>query len=891
MSTFDLDYDYLQLLGIDPADALRAPSALVEKVKVKKKEWTAQALNPLYQQAARSNLERAREFEELLGADPAALAAYVDHIKKCRLALRAEHEENLMLLVALACAGKGELTAKQRELLVKEAKAEGFPDSLLDEILKSRGIAIVAAAAKKAAAEVPKLPLQTPALDGVVLGEIQKWLKVLNKKSLYELLDLPNSTPPPRLVSTAQLLFAHWSKVQPKTNVTTAWEKTLQACSTYLKDADSKAKYDRGLFNQRIQKMASRIDLVLAGTTFGAEEQALVTKLGVLDFGFTAPVIEQCLSARMAEKGVAPESRATIVIQAQGQIRCRRCGAWNGQKQSLCRECSSSLHRKCENPSCRAAPLPVDAKACTACGLPTARAIKYRTLLRMADAFLESGSHQAALSVCQLAAQILPGPAIEDRLDRAGRIRELAATARTQAAAQAWTAVSATLKDLVKLAPRVAIPGVPTLEKVTQYVADSAEKFRAVPADTAPVEAAKIYLGVLRRWSDCEEAFQKLRTLCARLESDRDPKRALQLSLKLLEIRPGDAALSAAVARLEPLARVAEEQEADRQAAIRDYLMAVRENRLYTAERSIQAIEALAGAGPGLPSASVDEVHRKLADVQRELNEVKALAAEQTRTDPIIQRYLNLLGRCRDCREALLALQSVAIDAPDPPENLTVRREGNRRVLSWRPASSGKRTTSYVVQRSITRPGSRQVDPPFQTIYEGDAVHFSDDEIAHGGVILRYMVHAIARGKIDVEGTTVRTFEVASAPSAFPGVLIWQEVMNLRSTRRDRALELTWFSPPGCRHVLIERWPGGPEDRSLGVAILPATAEGRLVDEGLGDRMAHTYRISCVYDGPDGDFRTPGVSLTDAIIAVAAPARSSEHAQDPGAGVPSSNGT
>ena len=41
-----------------------------------------------------------------------------------------------------------------------------------------------------------------------------------------------------------------------------------------------------------------------------------------------------------------------------------------------------------------------------------------------------------------------------------------------------------------------------------------------------------------------------------------------------------------------------------------------------------------------------------------------------------------------------------------------------------------KRPTGYVVQRSITRPASRQVDPPFQTIYEGDAAYFSDDEVA-----------------------------------------------------------------------------------------------------------------------------------------------------------------
>jgi hypothetical protein len=100
---------------------------------------------------------------------------------------------------------------------------------------------------------------------------------------------------------------------------------------------------------------------------------------------------------------------------------------------------------------------------------------------------------------------------------------------------------------------------------------------------------------------------------------------------------------------------------------------------------------------------------------------------------------------------------------------------------------------------------------------------------------------------------------------AFEGVLIWQEVMNFRSGRRDRSLELTWFTPTGARQVLIERWPGGPNDHGLGAVILAATAEGRLLDDGLGEKMVHTYRISCLYDGPDGEFRTPGICLTDGV--------------------------
>jgi hypothetical protein len=887
MTKFDSDFDYLLLLGIDPDQALRAPATLSEGIKARKKEWTAQALNPLYAANARLNLERAREFDGIL-AVPDALAAYIHHVKECRIALRGEHEAALMLLVALAVGEKRELTAKQRELIIKEAKADGLPESLLDEILKSRSIPLVGVKPKQASAEpVAKLPLQAPALDGTIMSDIQSWLKILNKKSLYELLDQPSTTPPPRLISAAQLLFAHWSKVLPKTNTCTAWEKTLQSCLTYLKDADSKAKYDRAIFNQKVLKLASRIDLVLAGSTFGPEEQANIIRMGVQEFGFIEAVVEKCLAAQMATRGVSSESKATIVVQVQGQIRCKRCGIWNGAKQAQCRECASSLHRKCDNPSCRASPMPVDAKACPSCGLPVARAVRYRTLLRLADAFLDGGHHQAALSVCQHASQTHPGPAIDERLARSARIRELASTVKTQAASQSWLAVTATLKELIKLAPRMDLPGIPSLEKITQYLVESIDKIRAVPADADPVEAAKIYLAHLRRWTDCDEAFQKLRTITRRWESDRDPRRASQLVGKLLEIRPGDAELKATLVRLEPEMRRAEVLEAEKQVAAAEYLAAVREGRLLAAERSLQAIETTSHAGMSLPGS--DELRRTLLEVRREVVELKQLAATQMLTDAVIDRSLTLLRRCRDQREILTTLQTAAIAPPSPPESLSIRREGNRRLLSWRPAGSGKRPTAYVVQRSIARPGSRQVDPPFQTFYEGDALHVSDDEVAHGGVILRYMVHAVARGRIEVDGTTIRTFEVTSAPSAFKGVLIWQEVMNFRSSRVGRSLEFTWFTPPGSRSVLIERWPGGPDDYGLGATILPATAEGRLVDEGLGEGMVHTYRISCVYDGPDGEFRTPGVSLTDGVVALASKPRDSS--SNLGSGTPSSNGS
>src|SRR6516225_1284491 len=118
MTPFDADFDYLYLLGVEPAEIARSAGAVADRLKAKKKEWTAQALNPLYQEDARQKLERAREFEGIL-LEPAALVVYVNHIQQCRLARRTGQKEAVALLVSNAVAGRRELTTAQRDLLAK----------------------------------------------------------------------------------------------------------------------------------------------------------------------------------------------------------------------------------------------------------------------------------------------------------------------------------------------------------------------------------------------------------------------------------------------------------------------------------------------------------------------------------------------------------------------------------------------------------------------------------------------------------------------------------------------------------------------------------------------------------------------------------------------------
>ena len=115
----------------------------------------------------------------------------------------------------------------------------------------------------------------------------------------------------------------------------------------------------------------------------------------------------------------------------------------------------------------------------------------------------------------------------------------------------------------------------------------------------------------------------------------------------------------------------------------------------------------------------------------------------------------------------------------------------------------------------------------------------------------------------------------------------WRKSWLSDSTNRAGRWRLRGIRRP-ARQVLIEQWPGGPDDQRLGIAIFPATAPDKLVDEGLGDGIVHTYRISCVYDGPEGDFRTPGVCLTDAVLpgALRSPILESLSSQEPLQDVP-----
>ena len=430
-------------------------------------------------------------------------------------------------LILVATLGGRKLSPEQLDLIRKQTEARKIPADVVDAAIATLDVMVC----RKSSRPQSRLtiPYKLPAMDPTLLAQISRWLKILDKGSLYELLDLPVRTPAASLVRTAGILYARWSKVLPKTSECVAWEKCLQACMTYLKDQESRSRYNHSLYNQRVDRFLERVDLVLAGGELGRSEQAFLGRIGTQEFGLSQPVVEQCVRARAATSGVGLGKPVNVSITMNGQVQCRRCYSWNQPELRRCYRCGSSLRRKCANPDCGAV-LADTAKACEQCGLTLPRSRQYAELLRLAQVCLDHGRLPGAVDACRLARQVLDSRRTSDLLARASKIRDLLVSLKTAAANRAWTRAMEALRELATLAPHLDPPGVPSLEELTERAQRFRQRLDSLPDDVNSQRAARFYVACLADWTDSEEAYHRARQICYNLEEGRSYRAALTLT-------------------------------------------------------------------------------------------------------------------------------------------------------------------------------------------------------------------------------------------------------------------------------------------------------------------------------------------------------------------------
>lgn len=537
MSKFDASIDYLEMLGLDLSDGSRfTAEQLRQSIRDNRKEWTAQAVNPLYQQQARRNLDLIRGFEKLLGRKE-ALQDYLKQLSEVHVQKRRWQEREVGTLIRSAVSTRGHLTTRQREILVQQVEAEQIPAEVVDAVIERLGIEV--RTPDRIAIGTPELPYETPALDKTVLAQAGNWMTILEVNSFYELLDLPVSAPLATIRSQAEIHFSKWSKVLPKTTEVVAWEKSLQACLTWLKDDDSREQYNRALFNQRIDQFVRRVDLLLAGGQVTRDDQIELTRIGSREFGLTSSIVSRVVQARVVALGIPLDKPVAVTVQMQGQCQCNRCYAWSPKQSLRCWNCGGALVKRCANPFCRKR-VSSGTRNCEHCHLKNGEGRRYAALINMGDAAIRQGDWETAISAYRTARRILTASQLDARLELAGRVRSLISSAIDQVAAHRLSSARESLASLAELAPELQLRGMPTLEEISDQIRRLTAHCQTAQQMESSADAAQLWAQILDRWTDCNRAYHSLRFLCEPLAREGHADAAIEHARLLLTLRPKD---------------------------------------------------------------------------------------------------------------------------------------------------------------------------------------------------------------------------------------------------------------------------------------------------------------------------------------------------------------
>jgi hypothetical protein len=327
--------------------------------------------------------------------------------------------------------------------------------------------------------------------------------------------------------------------VLPKTTEVVAWEKSLQACLTWLKDDASREQYNNALFNHRIDQFVKRVDLLLAGGEITRDDQIDLTRVGTREFGLSASVVSRCIQARVVAAGISLDRPVNVTVQMQGQCQCMRCYAWSPGQNVRCWNCGGTMARKCANPFCKKK-LESGARCCEHCHLKPGEGKRFATLLNMGDEAARRADWETAISAFRIAHRIMSAPQLDVRLERAGRIRKLVSRASELLAENALSAAGEVLAALVELSPDMNVNGLRSLEDVSLQVRRLSDHCREVQQLDDSTEAAFRWSQILDRWSDCNRAYHSLRFLCEKLARDGEADVALEHAQTLLTLRPQD---------------------------------------------------------------------------------------------------------------------------------------------------------------------------------------------------------------------------------------------------------------------------------------------------------------------------------------------------------------
>jgi hypothetical protein len=254
----------------------------------------------------------------------------------------------------------------------------------------------------------PKVGSETAGpLPGI--QEIAELLRQLEKRDLYDFLEVPESSTAPMLRDSAKRKSEANLKNNNKTAEVTATAKLCGHCLTIFSDPKKRESYNDFLDLQALGELDCGLELIGAAGEIRVCDFDRLVQVG-MEAGLTlekarAYIVEYARRKRWAV--TKPE-----VLRWENWQHCV-CHALNPSEAIYCRACHRLLQIAC--PKC-GAKNPNRNAACTSCGLTLADHDEYQHLLRRADLAAAAGKTLEALDLVNQARVLWPGsPEAENR--------------------------------------------------------------------------------------------------------------------------------------------------------------------------------------------------------------------------------------------------------------------------------------------------------------------------------------------------------------------------------------------------------------------------------------------------------------------------------------------
>lgn len=222
------------LLELDPT--ISVEEKIKEVIYQKRKEWSAYRNHPTKGIQAVKNLRKISEIERIL-LNPELRESEANKAKKILRQQQVARNKRIIEIGSFFVTN-GEIKLTELEILLKKSEFKGYSK---EEVLNLLGAQI-----KKEKEKKGKKTNIKP-LDFSILNSIERNLKIIDKKDLFDFLSLPTDSSPKEIVEKADELYSQSIKNVVRSPELTAILGLLGFCKTYLIDEISIQSYTESL--------------------------------------------------------------------------------------------------------------------------------------------------------------------------------------------------------------------------------------------------------------------------------------------------------------------------------------------------------------------------------------------------------------------------------------------------------------------------------------------------------------------------------------------------------------------------------------------------------------------------------------------------------------------